>query len=50
MNARLSLLTYSVLSAAASPAFAGEPPTAPISMAAAPSRWRVGAGYAPLSQ
>ena len=48
MNARLSLLTLSVLSAAA-PARAGEPDAAaPISMASAPSRWRFGAGYAPL--
>jgi len=48
MKARLSLLTFSVLNAAASPAIAGELPAAPISMASAPSRWRVGAGYAPL--
>lgn len=48
MNARLSLLTFSVLSAAAIPAIAGEPAAAPMSMASAPSRWRFGAGYAPL--
>ncbi|MES2923637.1 MAG: hypothetical protein V4819_18925 [Verrucomicrobiota bacterium] len=48
MNARLSLLTLSVLGAAASPAHAGEPAAAPISVASAPSRWRFGAGYAPL--
>ena len=49
MNARFSLLTLSVLTAAACPARAGEPDAAaPISMAYAPSRWRFGAGYAPL--
>ena len=48
MNARLSLLTLSVMSAAAFPACAGEPPAAPISLESAPSRWRFGAGYAPL--
>lgn len=48
MNARLSLLTLSVMSAAAFPARAGEPPAAPISLESAPSRWRFGAGYAPL--
>ena len=48
MNARLSLLNLSVMSAAAFPACAGEPPAAPISLESAPSRWRFGAGYAPL--
>src|SRR6478752_3870086 len=48
MNVRLSLLTLSVLSAAASPARAGEPIVAPISKDASPSRWRFGASYAPL--
>lgn len=48
MNPRLSLLTLSVLGTAAIPAHAGEPPAAPISVASAPSRWRIGAGYAPL--
>lgn len=48
MKARLSLLTLSVLGSAAIPAHAGEPAAAPISVAPAPSRWRVGAGYAPL--
>ena len=49
MNARLSQLILSVLTAAACPARAGEPDAAaPISMASAPSRWRFGAGYAPL--
>jgi hypothetical protein len=48
MTARLSLLTLSVLSAAASPARAGEPAVAPISKVASLSRWRFGASYAPL--
>src|SRR6478735_4410843 len=48
MNPRLPLLTLSILSAAASPARAGEPVVAPITKDPAPSRWRIGAGYAPL--
>lgn len=48
MNTRLYLLTLSILSAAASPARAGEPAVAPISKEPTPSRWRIGAGYAPL--
>jgi hypothetical protein len=51
MKARFSLLTLSALSAAITSVSAGEPPAAPvaeISTPSAPSRWRFGAGYAPL--
>ena len=48
MNARLSLLTLSVLSANPNIASAGEPIAAPISVAPTQSRWRFGASYAPL--
>lgn len=51
MKSRFSFLTLSVLGAAACPAHAGEPvepAAAPVSITSAPSRWRVGAGYAPL--
>jgi hypothetical protein len=48
MNARLSLLTLSALSLVPGAASAGEPAAAPISIAPTPSRWRLGASYAPL--
>lgn len=49
MNARISLLTLSFLSAAAGHATAGQKAEADaISFATPPSRWRLGAGYAPL--
>lgn len=51
MKARFSFLTLSVFGAAACPVCAGEPvepAAAPISIQSAPSRWRFGAGYAPL--
>jgi len=49
MKARISLLTLTVLSAAACPAMAGQPADADvITHDPAPSRWRFGAGYAPL--
>ncbi|MEO5914483.1 MAG: hypothetical protein ABIS50_09645 [Luteolibacter sp.] len=55
MTARISFLTVTVLSAAASSALAGSPVNEPVATGAgaitydsAPSRWRFGAGYAPL--
>jgi hypothetical protein len=49
MNARISLLTLSFLSASACPAVAGQSAEADaITLDPAPSRWRFGAGYAPL--
>ena len=48
MNARISLMTITVLCGAASHSPGGEPASPPIDTAAPPSRWRVGANYAPL--
>lgn len=51
MKARFPFLTLSLLGTAVCPVQAGEPPepaAAPISIQSAPSRWRFGAGYAPL--
>jgi len=49
MNARTSLLTLSVLNAAAAGLVsAGEPATSPSVEVPTPSRWRFGAGYAPM--
>lgn len=49
MNARTSLLTLTILSAAYPAAWAGQPADADaISINSTPSRWRLGAGYAPL--
>lgn len=48
MTTRISLLTLAAWCVAANPARAGEPAAAPITIDPAASRWRVGAGYAPL--
>lgn len=52
MNARLSLLTFSVLSTAISPSQGGDPSYSAkspvIATPATPSRWKFGIGYAPL--
>jgi hypothetical protein len=49
MNARIPLQTLSIIVAAVCPATAGQPAEAnAITFDSAPSRWRFGAGYAPL--